>query len=54
MRLLLAHLAWKSKQLLGGMVLDRLDPDLLSRGGTDPESCHVFVTLPLGTKKADP
>ena len=28
MRLLLAHLAWNSKRLLGAMVLDRLDVDL--------------------------
>ena len=30
-RLLLTHLNWNSKQLLGAMVLDRLDADLLSR-----------------------
>ena len=28
MRLLLAHLAWNSKRLLGAMVLDRLDVEL--------------------------
>ena len=45
MRLLLAHLTWNSKRLLGAMVLDRLDagsvpiqrnPDLLSRDVTHP------------------
>ena len=45
MRLLLAHLNWNSKRLLGAMVLDRLDagsvpiqrnPDLLSRDATHP------------------
>ena len=45
MRLLLAHLNWNSKRLLGAMVLDRLDagsvpiqrnPDLLSRDVTQP------------------
>ena len=30
-RLLLTHLNGNSKQLLGAMVLDRLDADLLSR-----------------------
>ena len=30
-RLLLTHLNWNSKQLLGAMVLDRLGADLLSR-----------------------
>ena len=28
MRLLMAHLAWNSKRLLGAMVLDRLDVEL--------------------------
>ena len=32
MRLLLAHLTWNSKRLLGAMVLDRLDTELLSTG----------------------
>ena len=45
LRLLLAHLTWNSKRLLGAMVLDRLDagsvpiqrnPDLLSRDVTHP------------------
>ena len=45
MRLLLAHLTWNCKRLLGAMVLDRLDagsvpiqrnPDLLSRDVTHP------------------
>ena len=54
MRLLLTHMTWNSKRVLGAMVLDRLDADLLSRGGTDPESCHAFVTPSLNAKKADP
>ena len=53
-RLLLTHLNWNSKQLLGAMVLDRLDADLLSRDVTGPGTCHVFVTPPLSNKKADP
>ena len=54
LRLLLAHMASTSKRLLGAMVLDRLDADLLSRDVTGPESCHAFVTPPLSNKKADP
>ena len=50
-RLLLTHLNWNSKQLLGAMVLDRLDADLLSRDVTGPGTCHVFVTPPLSNKK---
>ena len=40
--------------MMSSMALDRLDADLLSRDGTDPEICHAFVTLPLSTKKTDP
>ena len=53
-RLLMAHMGVTGKRLLGAMVLDRLDADLLSRDVTGPESCHAFVTPPLSNKKADP
>ena len=53
-RLLMAHMAMTGKRLVRAIVLARLDPDLLSRDVTGPESCHAFVTPPLNTKKADP
>ena len=51
--LLLTHLNWNSKQLLGATVLDRLDADLLSRDVTGSGTCHVFVTPPQSNKKAN-
>ncbi len=42
-RLLLTHLNWNSKQLLGAMVLDRLDADLLSTRADFPDSCQRLV-----------
>ena len=43
MRLLLAHLTWNSKRLLGAMVLDRLDTDLLSTRADYPDRCQRLV-----------
>ena len=43
MRLLLAHLAWNSKRLLGAMVLDRLDTELLSTRADFPDRCQRLV-----------
>ena len=43
MRLLLAHLAWNSKRLLGAMVLDRLDAELLSTRAEFPDRCQRLV-----------
>ena len=41
-RLLLAHLTWNSKRLLGAMVLDRLDVELaITR--LDADVCHPAV-----------
>ena len=40
-RLLLAHLTWNSKRLLGVMVLDRLDVELATR--LDADVCHAAV-----------
>ena len=42
MRLLMAHLAWNSKRLLGAMVLDRLDVELASTR-LDADVCHAAV-----------
>ena len=36
-RLLMAHLAWNSKRLLGAMVLDRLDAEMLSTPAEFPD-----------------
>ena len=41
-RLLLAHLTWNSKRLLGPMVLDRLDVDLVTTR-LDADVCHAAV-----------
>ena len=43
MRLLLAHLAWNSKRLLGAMVLDRLDVESLSTRAEFPDCCQRLV-----------
>ena len=43
MRLLLAHLNWNSKRLLGAMVLDRLDTELLSTRADFPDRCQRLV-----------
>ena len=43
MRLLLAHLAWNSKRLLGAMVLDRLDAESLSTRAEFPDRCQRLV-----------
>ena len=43
MRLLLAHLTWNSKRLLGAMVLDRLDTELLSTRADYPDRCQRLV-----------
>ena len=41
-RVLLAHLTWNSKRLLGSMVLDRLDVELaITR--LDADVCHAAV-----------
>ena len=42
-RLLLAHLTWNSKRLLGAMVLDRLDAETLSTRGEFPDRCQRLV-----------
>ena len=42
-RLLLAKLTWKSKRLLGAMVLDRLDVESLSTRAEFPDRCQRFV-----------
>ncbi len=41
-RLLLAHLTWNSKRLLGEMVLDRLDVELATTR-LDADVCHAAV-----------
>jgi len=43
MRLLLAHLTWNSQRLLGAMVLDRLDTELLSTRADYPDRCQHLV-----------
>ena len=45
MRLLLAHLAWNSKRLLGAMVLDRLDVESLSTRAEFPDCCQRHRTM---------
>ena len=42
-RLLLAHLTWTSKQLLGAMVLDRLYAESLSTRAEFPDRCQRLV-----------
>ena len=42
-RLLLAHLTWNSKRLLGAMVLDRLDAESLSTRAEFPDRCQRLV-----------
>ena len=42
-RLLMAHLAWNSKRLLGAMVLDRLDAEMLSTRAEFPDGCQRLV-----------
>ena len=39
MRLLLAHLTWNSKRLLGAMVLDRLDAHAMGNTAGCPQGC---------------
>ena len=39
-RLLLAHLTWDSKRLLGALVLDRLDAESLSTRAEFPDHCQ--------------
>ena len=41
--LLLAHLTWNSKRLLGAMVLDRLDAKSLSTRAEFPDRCQRSV-----------
>ena len=43
-RLLLAHLTWNSKRLLGAMVLDRLDAESLSTRAEFPDRCQRLVS----------
>ena len=43
MRLLLTHMTWNSKRLLGAMVLDRMDADLMSTRTDHPDSCQRLV-----------
>ena len=38
LRLLLAHLNWNSKRLLGAMVLDRLDAHVMSNNAGFPQT----------------
>ena len=42
-RLLLDHLAWNSKRLLGAMALDRLDDESLSTRAEFPDRCQRLV-----------
>ena len=42
-RLLLAHLTWNSKRLLGAMVLDRMDAESLSTRAEFPDRCQRLV-----------
>ena len=42
MHLLLAHLAWNSKRLLGVMVLDRRDVEL-ARAPVGADVCHPAI-----------
>ncbi|QNI59859.1 hypothetical protein SynBIOSU31_03005 [Synechococcus sp. BIOS-U3-1] len=42
-RLVLTHMAWNSKRLLGAMVLDRMDADLLSTRADFPDLCQRLV-----------
>ena len=42
-RLLMAHLTWNSKRLLGAMVLDRLDAESLSTRAEFPDRCQRLV-----------
>ena len=42
-RLLLAHMTWNSKRLLGAMVLDRLDAESLSTRAGFPVCCQRLV-----------
>ena len=42
-RLLMAHIAMTGKRLLGAMVLDRLDADLLSTRADFPDLCQRLV-----------
>ena len=42
-RLLMAHLTWNSKRLLGAMVLDRLDAESLSTRADFPDRCQRLV-----------
>jgi len=43
LRLLMAHLTWNSKRLLGAMVLDRLDAEMLSTRAEFPNRCQRLV-----------
>ncbi len=49
-RLLLAHLTWNSKRLLGAMVLDHMDVEL----ATTRLDAHGDAHRPLNTKKGIP
>ena len=42
-RLLLAHMTWNSKRLLGAMVLDRMNADLMSTRTDFPDPCQRLV-----------
>ena len=42
-RLLMAHLVWNSKRLLGAMVLGRLDAETLSTRAEFPDGCQRLV-----------
>ena len=42
-RLLLAHLTWNSKRLLGAMVLDHMDTQSLSTRAEFPDRCQRLV-----------
>ena len=43
LRLLLAHMTWNSKRLLGAMVLDRMDAETLSTRAEFPDRCQRLV-----------
>ncbi|WP_156098011.1 hypothetical protein [Synechococcus sp. KORDI-100] len=54
MRLLLAHMTWNSKRLLGAMVLDRMDAETLSTRAEFPDSCQRFVNALDSATRSNP
>ena len=47
LRLLLAHLTWNSKRLLGAMVLDHMDTESLSTRAEFPDCCQRAGSLEI-------